>query len=99
MRIEHPYHGSVDDAKSKVGELLPQLQTEYGNLIGNPQVSWNSEGDEMNFSFKTSGYSISGKVDIQAGLVVLTGKLHWTLKPIRGKIERAIAGKLEEVLP
>lgn len=98
MQIKHKHNLSKGEAYQKIDTFLDGLQEEYSSEISNPNKSWNSDYDRMDFSFKARGFKLNGVVCLVDGMVILEGKLPWLARAYSSKIEEVIIGQLDDLL-
>ena len=98
MKIEYNHNLGKEEAYNRINNLLNKLQDQYKDMISDPQKTWNSTKDEMDFIVNIKGYHLSGKVYIKDKQIVLEGKLPFVARMFSGKIKGIIKEKLETLL-
>jgi len=95
LNIAVRYDVSSEEAKEKVTQLLENLKEKYHTQIKDLQESWN--GNEGQFSFKFSGFSISGNLIIKDSVVLFEISLPFIARMFSGKVEEIIKQEAEKV--
>ena len=98
MEIRYKHNKTKDDAYKAIDSFLDKLVIQYKDKVKNYSKNWNSSKDIMNFSLYARGFKISGKVQLDDGLIILEGKLPLLVKFYQGEIESMIKKTLKEIL-
>jgi hypothetical protein len=91
-----PHELSKDEAVQRLGGFSEKVQQRFKDTIKDFEQSW--DGDVSNFSFKTYGMAIAGKIHIDAPEVKLDGDLPFAAMMFKGKIEQSIRDELTKLL-
>ncbi len=98
MKVEYKHNKTKDEAYKAIDGFLGKLVIKYKDKVQNYSKSWNSSKDIMDFSLYARGFKISGKVQLDNGLIILEGKLPFLVKLYQGEIESMIKKTLKEIL-
>ena len=98
MKICYKHSLQREEAYRRVNELLSKLQRKYSDKIKNPQMRWNSDNTQMDFSLEIMGFNTTGSVYLRNGEIILEGKLPFMARVFNGRIESIIRGQLEKLL-
>ena len=98
MEIRYKHNKTKDEAYKAIDSFLDKLVIQYKDKVKNYSKNWNSSKDIMNFSLYARGFKISGKVQLEDGLIILEGKLPLLVKFYQGEIESMIKKTLKEIL-
>ena len=94
--LEIPHTLSKDAALNKIKTLLPNLRTEYSDLISDLEENW--IGYEGNFKFKIKGYKVSGIVTFKDKSILIDGDIPFSALLFKGKIEQTIISEARKIL-
>jgi hypothetical protein len=83
-------------AMERLKGLLSEVRAKYKDQVSDLQEEW--QGDTLNYSFKTYGFTIKGDVKVNEDAVVMNGSLPIAALAFRGKIEQSIRSELEKRL-
>ncbi len=84
------------EALKRIKKLLTETKKEYGNLVSDLKEKWT--GKTAEFSFSVKGYSIQGTMTVGSPTIELDGELPGALGFFKGKIERLIRERADELL-
>ena len=87
---------SETEALKRIKKLLRETKEEYGDMVTNLKERW--KGNEGTFSFEIKGYVLTGTIVVMPKKVVMEGELPWTLRFIKGKIEKLVRARAHERL-
>jgi hypothetical protein len=87
---------SAADALERLKSFLPSIRDRYKDQIKDMQESW--EGNKLNFSFKTMGFTFKGTIEAQDQKVLVDIDLPFAAMMVKGRIEQEIRGGLERLL-
>ncbi|MCX6158981.1 MAG: polyhydroxyalkanoic acid system family protein [Ignavibacteriae bacterium] len=76
--------------------FLPQLKEQHSDKIIDLEESWN--GNTGIFSFKISGFEVSGTLQVGENFVLINGELPFAAILFKGAIEETIQAKAMELL-
>lgn len=87
---------SKDEARSRIDGLIDAIRRDYADMVSQLQGNWN--GDTLEVSFTAYGFDIASDVHVHPETVDVDAQIPLAALPFKGKIQRTIVGKLEEVL-
>lgn len=96
IAIELPHALGKEPAKEKLRHFLANVRQEYAQVVSELTESW--EGDTLQFSFKTYGFQVSGKLQVMENQVKLDGSLPLAAMMFKGRVEQTIREQLERLL-
>jgi hypothetical protein len=96
LEIKIPHSLSQADALSRIKNFLPEFKTRHADRISDLEESWN--GNTNTFSFKVSGFNISGTLDVENDFVLIKGNIPLIASMFSSTIESTIREKAEILL-
>ena len=96
IELNIPHSLTKDEALTRIQNFLPELKAEHADRIMDLEESWN--GDIGVFSFKISGFKVSGSLEVGESSVVIKGDLPFAALLFKGTIEDTIRTKAMELL-
>jgi hypothetical protein len=96
IHIEVKHKLTEAEALKRIKKLLKEVKDEYGGKISNLKEKW--QGTEGTFSFQVLKYPISGTLNVTGKNVELEGDIPWSLGLFKGKIEKIIKERAEDLL-
>lgn len=87
---------SEAEALKRIKGLLEEVKKEHGSFVRDLKESW--EGNTGTFSFSAKGHLIEGMLTVSAPTVELEGKVPWAVAMFKGKIEKIVTARAEELL-
>ncbi len=85
-----------EQATERLKGLLGEVRNKYKDQVSDLQEEW--QGDTLNYSFKTYGFTIKGDLKVNDDAIVMNGSLPIAALAFRGKIEQSIRSELEKRL-
>jgi hypothetical protein len=76
--------------------FLPRIRDKFQGQVSDLEESWTD--NVLNFSFKTFGFKIEGKMDVAEDSVKLEQNLPLAAMMFKGKVEEAIRTELGKLL-
>jgi len=96
MTIVVPHQLTQEEAMRRIQNLLAEVKRDYGDRVSDLKETWSGNSGE--FSFKAMGFSLSGRMDVTPGEVVMKGNYPLAAAPFKGKIESMIRDRAEQLL-
>jgi hypothetical protein len=96
LYIKIPHHFTEEDALKRTKKLLQETKKEYSDEIKNLKESW--KANKGAFSFTIRGYDLSGTIVVSTKNVEINGELPGMLSFFKGKIEKIIKERAQEVM-
>ena len=96
FNVEVPNPLSKEEAGEKLKSLMDAVREKYKGQISDVQENWTDEG--LEFSFKSFGFTISGKSTVDDESVKVDGSLPIAAMAFRGQIERSISDEIKKIL-
>ncbi|HEY3861265.1 MAG TPA: polyhydroxyalkanoic acid system family protein [Verrucomicrobiae bacterium] len=91
-----PHQLGQDEAKKRLATLIADARAKFAGQVTNVAESWNGSVDA--FSFDAMGFSVTGKLDVQASQVLVELDLPWAAYPFKSRIENEIQTHARELL-
>ena len=91
-----PHQLTRAEAKRRIEEQVAHLRGQQGGVLADLQTSWTQ--DNMNFSLKALGQSISGRLSVEDHAVHLTVALPWLVSILAGSIKQSIESGVRDAL-
>lgn len=85
-----------EQAAERLKGFLTKVRDRYQDQVKNLEESW--EGDSLNFSFSSYGFTIKGLLVVEEEVIRINGDLPFAAMMFKGKIEQSITSELEKVL-
>ena len=85
-----------EEAKKRIASLIADSRNRFAGRVSNAAESWNGYVDA--FSFEAMGFSVSGKLEVQAAQVVIEMHLPWAAYPFKARIEQEILTHARQLL-
>ncbi len=95
MKVQRVHMMTGETARGEVERALPGLLQEFGSDVSDVTHVWS--GNSMNFSFRTRGLSIKGRIDVTDSQVLIDVSLPLIARPFEGRIRSATERKLEQI--
>ena len=91
-----PHTLTKEDALERLQGFSQKLQEKYSDQLSDLEQQWS--GDELQFSFKTFGFKIGGKLLVEENQIAVDGDLPIAAMMAKGKITSAIQEQLEKIM-
>lgn len=85
-----------EKATELLKQFLPKLREKFQGQVSDLEEAWN--GNTLNFSFKTFGFKINGKMNVAEDNVKLEQDLPLAAMMFKGKVEEAIRTEMGKLL-
>ena len=96
MHISITHSLTEKEALTRIKKLITRSKKEYASMVTDVHESWKE--NTGTFSFAVRGYTLSGTILVKGKEVMLDGELPFTLRFMKGKIERTIREQARELL-
>jgi len=96
IRTIIPHQLGSAEAKSRLCSFIGSMMREYPDQVHNLEMKFS--GPELQVKFSAYGFEYDWTVYVGDREIELTGKFPETANPYRGKIEKTVVGKIEDVL-
>jgi hypothetical protein len=96
ISLSVPHKLGQDEAKSRIAKLIADSRTQFGDKMADLTETW-SENVET-FSFRTMGFAVDGKLDVQPAEVLIDINLPWAAIPFQGRVKSEILKHAIELL-
>lgn len=91
-----PHKLPKEEATKRIKKLLTKVKKEYGSKISNLEEEWSENRGA--FSFKATGFAVSGTLIVRTKDVVLDGTLPFAASFFKSKIKKIITDEAKTVL-
>lgn len=95
LTMEVPHNLGKEEAGARLTGFLEQKRDEYSEHLGGLEADWT--GEELTFSFATTGIKVNGNMVVEDGCVRINAKLPLVAMMFKGKIEQTIRNELNTV--
>jgi predicted NBD/HSP70 family sugar kinase len=85
-----------EEARNRITSLMADSRTRFAGKISNVAETWNGYVDA--FSFEAMGFSVTGKLEVQPGQVLVEMHLPWAAYPFKARIENEILTHARQLL-
>ena len=93
---EVPHSLGKDEATERLTAFIDQVRERYQDKISAIDGQW--EGNKLDFSLTTFGFTVSGALTVEDKRAVLQGQLPFAAFAFKGKIEQDIKSALAKAL-
>ncbi len=94
VRVRHNL--TIQEAVSRMKSLLSDLKQENMGRITEVTERWRENCAD--FSFRASGFQVTGRIVVQADEVVIPGNLPWMLGGLKDKLEVKLKERIQAAL-
>jgi len=96
ISLSVPHQLGQEAAKNRIAGLMADSRGRFAGQVSQVAESWNGYVDA--FSFRAMGFSVNGKLDVQAAHVLIELNLPLAAYPLKGRIENEILTHARELL-
>lgn len=96
LNMAVPHRLTQDEALTRVKTLLGEVKAQFADKVTNLREDWS--GNVGTFSFKASGFAVSGTLTVNASEVKLDGSLPFAAAMFKGKIVNTLRERAETLL-
>ncbi len=96
LKVSVPHALGQEDAAARLKNYVERLVAKRGDQVSNLQHAW--DGNQLQTSFSTMGFSVKGTVNVQPDAVVVDANIPFAAMMFKGKIEQGIRDELTRVL-
>jgi len=94
---EIPHELGKEQAIGRLKKFTELIRAKFKDQVSNFEESW-SEENTLDFSFKSFGFKLGGKITVEEELVKLDGDLPFAALAFKGKIEKEFREQLSKAL-
>ncbi|HWA99832.1 MAG TPA: polyhydroxyalkanoic acid system family protein [Pirellulales bacterium] len=91
-----PHSMTAADASAKLHEFMPRIRSQYQDQIKDVTENWN--GNTLEFSFKTLGFTFKGTLASQDNNTDVVLEIPLAAMMVKGRIEQEVKGGLQKLL-
>lgn len=88
ISVHRSHNLSLEEARSKVDQIVADIQAEFGNLVSS--VSWNADKTVAD----VGGKAFNGKFHLSEGKVGIDVDLKLFAKPLKSKVQEKIEDRM-----
>jgi hypothetical protein len=96
IHLSVPHALGEEEAKKRVVNLLADSRAQFGGHISDITEAWTGCVDS--FSFRALGFSVTGKLEVQAIQLVIDIDLPFAALPFKGRVESEILTHARQLL-
>jgi hypothetical protein len=96
IHLSVPHALGQEEAKKRVVNLMAESRARFGVHISDASEAWNGCVDS--FSFRALGFSVAGKLEVQAAGILIDIDLPFAALPFKGRIESEILSHARQLL-
>ena len=96
FNVEVPNSLPREQAVKNLKHFLSKVREHFKDQVSEMQESW--VDDVLNFSFKSYGFTIAGKLTVDDQKAKIDGTLPFAAVPFKGRIEQTIRENLQKAL-
>jgi hypothetical protein len=96
IHLSVPHVLTQEEAKKRVGNLLAETRTKFGAKVSDVTEAWT--GWVNSFSFRALGFSVGGKLEVQAAQLLIDMDIPFAALPFKGRVESEILAHARQLL-
>jgi len=96
IHLSVPHVLGEEEAKKRVANLISESRTKFGAHVSDVTETWTGCVDS--FSFRALGFSVAGKLEVQAAQVLVDIDLPFAALPFKGRVESEILAHARQLL-
>jgi hypothetical protein len=96
LRLSVPHALGQEEAQKRVASLLADSRTKFNGQVSDVTEVWTGCVD--NFSFRALGFSVAGKLEVQAAQLLIDIDFPFAALPFRGRVESEILTRARQLL-
>jgi hypothetical protein len=96
IRLSVPHVLGQEEAKKRVANLLAESRTKFGGQVSDVTEAW--AGCVDTFSFRALGFSVAGKLEVQAAQLLIDIDFPFAALPFKGRVESEILTHARQLL-
>ncbi|HUD47873.1 MAG TPA: polyhydroxyalkanoic acid system family protein [Candidatus Baltobacteraceae bacterium] len=96
IHLSVPHVLGQEEAKRRVAVLLADTRSQFGGHVSDVAEAWSGWVDI--FSFRAMGFSIEGKLEVQAAQLLIDIDIPFAALPFKGRVESEILTHARELL-
>ena len=96
MKVHRKHNSSREHVKDNIDTFLPSLVERFDDSVTDIKHDW--RGDDLGFSFRASGFNVSGTFSVSDADLLLDLRLPLAARLFEGKIRSAVEDELDRLL-
>ncbi|HEY3853043.1 MAG TPA: polyhydroxyalkanoic acid system family protein [Verrucomicrobiae bacterium] len=96
INLSVPHMLGEEEAKKRVASLIADSRAKFGAHMSDVSESWSGSVD--NFSFRAMGFTIAGKLEVQASQLLIDISFPFAALPFKGRVESEILSHARQLL-
>lgn len=96
IHLSVPHVLGQEEAKKRIASLLADTRTRFGGQVSEVTEAWAGYVDT--FSFRALGFSVAGKLEVQAAQLLVDLDLPFAALPFKGRVESEILSHARQLL-
>jgi len=96
INLSVPHALGEEEAKRRVANLIADSRAKFGAHISDVTETWT--GNVENFGFRAMGFSIAGKLEVQASQLLIDISFPFAALPFKGRLESEILTHARQLL-
>jgi hypothetical protein len=96
ISLSIPHQLSQDEAKERVSRLITEGRAKAAEQISDVEETWNGYVDT--FRFRARGFSVEGRLEVQAAQVLIDLNLPFAAFPLKSRIEQELLTHARQLL-
>ena len=94
--VEVPHNLGKQAATDRLKSLMDHVRSQYEGQVSDMQQKWTD--NQLDFSFRTLGFGISGTLTVEEKFVRVEGQLPFAIMAFRGTIENQLRTEMQKAL-
>jgi hypothetical protein len=96
LHLSVPHVLGQEEAQKRVVNLLAESRTKFGGQVSNISEAW--AGNVDTFSFRALGFSVAGRLEVQASQLLIDIDFPFAALPFKGRLESEILNHARQLL-
>ena len=96
LKLTVPHQLGQEEAAGRLKGFLAKVKQRYQNQVSDLQENW--VDNALDFSFKTYGFQIKGRMVVDPADVKFEGQIPFAAMMFKGKIEQTIRDEMNRLL-
>jgi hypothetical protein len=96
IQLSVPHQLGQGEARTRISKLIAESRVKFGDKVTDLTETWTGYVDA--FSFRTMGFDIDGRLEVEEFQVMIDINFPWLALPFKGQVENAILKHARELL-
>jgi hypothetical protein len=96
IHLSVPHVLGQEEAKKRVTNLIADTRSQFGAQVSDVTEAWTGCVDS--FSFRAMGFSVAGKLEVQAAQLLIDIDIPFAALPFKGRVESELLAHARQLL-